>query len=74
MLIRSITPGSTAATAQATAWAAISAGEALAVLELEHLGVAQSPGIQSGGRITAPAKTGPARQPRPTSSTPATKR
>src|SRR5260221_12341437 len=72
MLMRSISSGSAAATAQAMECFVIrsnnrSRSSAGTTLE------SQTPGMcLSGWRTTAAATTGPARQPRPTSSTPAT--
>src|SRR5262245_36559920 len=72
MLMRSISTGSAAATAQVTACLTIdsySCSRSAAGTAFES----QTPGMcRSGCRTTAPATTGPARQPRPTSSVPAT--
>src|SRR5688572_22595033 len=73
MLMVSISPGEASATAQAIARVVIcsnSASRSAAGTVFESL----SPGMcRSGWRTTAPATTGPARQPRPTSSTPHTR-
>src|SRR3954462_11274199 len=72
MLMRSISSGSTLITDHAIASRAIrsysrSRSSAVTVLESHTRGM-----YRSGSSTTAPAMTGPARQPRPTSSTPAT--
>src|SRR5688572_30263904 len=73
MLMVSISPGEASATAQAIARVVIcsnSASRSAAGTVFESL----SPGMcRSGWRTTAPATTGPARHPRPTSSTPHTR-
>ncbi len=74
MLIRSISSGSTSATAQITSGCAVilsyRSSRRFAVSFLES---SRYPGSKSRGRITAAADTGPARGPRPASSTPATR-
>src|ERR1035437_9968912 len=72
MLIRSIRSELTNATAQATAFARISRSNRRRSSGFSIFESRSPRGSQSGGRITAAAATGPARQPRPTSSIPAT--
>ncbi len=60
-----------AATAKATAWARMASAARSRSAAVRHL-LSSTPGIrQWQSRITAAATTGPASEPRPTSSTPA---
>ena len=70
--MRSISSGPTKAIAQARALDRISMSNRRRSAGLSILESRRPRGFQLGGRITAAAVTGPARQPRPTSSMPAT--
>ena len=72
MLIRSISSGSIAITAHAVHLAQISSCNRSRAAAVSAFESARPSMRRSGSRITAPAITGPARHPRPTSSTPAT--
>src|SRR5512140_2002873 len=72
MLMRSISSGSIAATCQATAAAVMSSNNRSRWAAVSTLESATPGTWRAGSSTTAPATTGPARQPRPTSSAPAT--
>src|ERR1051325_10785940 len=70
--MRSISAGSQAATAQATAWRTMRSWSCSRSAEGTSVESHTPAMCLSGWSTTAAATTGPARQPRPTSSTPAT--
>ena len=71
MLIRSMISGEMAATAKATAWERMAAAARSRSGAVRHL-LSSTPGTrQRPSSTTAAATTGPASEPRPTSSTPA---